>query len=301
MQAYVNAATDSLSKQLDLLPQPTATETMLFGYSDLHCNQAMTTLFERLVAVTDPAVVLSSGDDTVHGTAAERGCISREIGIAGGRPLLVSPGNHDSEVTAQQMRAAGMTVLDGRPVRVPEAGITVLGDTDPEHNIPFSVDRTMTRPETETEFGERMVQVAKSSPVDVIIVHQPTAASPIIGTPDPPARLVLWGHMHAQSGPMVIKHGDGTWTVGMQQGTAGGVKQPTITSFSTPFSLPLVRADGYFYFRDNATALITAVQPVHFDTDGTVEIADRIPTGRISELPPETLGRLDGSTPTPGQ
>ena len=105
--------------------------------------------------------------------------------------------------------------------------------------------------------------------------------------------------MHAQAGPYVVKHTDGSWTVGMQQGTAGGVKQPTITSFSTPFSPPLVRADCYFYFRDNATGLITSIQPVHFNTDATVEISDRIETGRISEIPRETLDRLTGSTPSP--
>jgi len=299
VQAYVDSATLSLSRQLALLPAPTASETMLFGYSDLHCNQAMTSLLERLVAVSNPTVVLSSGDDTVHGTAAERGCITREIGIAGGRPLLVSPGNHDSLVTAQQMSAAGMVVMNGKPVRVPEAGISVLGDTDPEHNIPFSVDRTQVRPETEQQFGQRMVDVATASPVDVIMVHQPAASAPIMSTPDPPARLVLWGHMHAQAGPYVVKHDDGTWTVGMQQGTAGGVKQPTITSFSTPFSPPLVRADCYFYFRDNATGLITSIQPVHFNTDGTVTISERMTTGRISDLPRDTLERLRGATPTP--
>ncbi len=299
VQAYVDNATLSLSKQIDRMPAPTASETMLFGYSDLHCNEAMTTLLGRLVAVSNPAVVLSAGDDTVQGTAAERGCITREIAIAGGRPLLVSPGNHDSVVTAQQMSAAGMVVMNGKPVQVAEAGISVLGDSDPEHNIPFSADRTQVRPETEQQLGERMIQVATPSPVDVIMVHQPDASAPIMAAANPPARLVLWGHLHTQAGPYVVAHDDGTWTVGMQQGTAGGVKDPTTTSFSTPFSPPLVRADCYFFFRDNATGLITSIQPVHFTTQGTVTIDPRTETGRISEVPRETLDRLRGSTPTP--
>ena len=94
--------------------------------------------------------------------------------------------------------------------------------------------------------------------------------------PDPPARLVLWGHFHSESGPTVVRHADGSWTVGMQQGTAGGVRQPTFTSFSTPFSPPLISADVYFYFRDTATGLITGVQPVHFRPDASVVIDDRI-------------------------
>lgn len=297
VEAYVRNATLNLSGQLDRLPQVRPGETLVFGYSDLHCNQAMTRLLTGLVAVTNPAVVLSAGDDTVHGTAAERGCIRREAEIAGGRPLLVAAGNHDSPVTEQQMQAAGMVVLDGRTVPVDAAGLTVLGDDDPEHNIPFSVERTLKRPESQEQLGLRMLEVARAAPVDVLVLHQPSAAYPMIDIPDPPARLVIWGHMHAQGGPLVLPHADGSWTVGMQQGTAGGVKQPTIASFSTPFSPPLVRADVYFYFRDDATGLITAVQPVHFNPDATVEISPREPTGRLADLPERTGERLRGETP----
>jgi hypothetical protein len=85
----------------------------------------------------------------------------------------------------------------------------------------------------------------------------------------------------------------------MQEGTAGGVRQPTFSSFSTPFSPPLISADVYFYFRDNATGLITAVQPVHFRPDGKVVIEDRIPTGDLSRLPAETRGKLGAASATP--
>jgi hypothetical protein len=96
-----------------------------------------------------------------------------------------------------------------------------------------------------------------------------------------------------------MMHDDGSWTVGMQQGTAGGVREPTFTSFSTPFSPPLISADVYFYFRDNATGLITAVQPVHFRPDAKVVIENRIATGDLGKLPPETRMRLDEAAPTP--
>ncbi|HEX8488908.1 MAG TPA: hypothetical protein VF642_10225, partial [Propionibacteriaceae bacterium] len=120
-----------------------------------------------------------------------------------------------------------------------------------------------------------------------------------MNTPDPPARLVAWGHFHDEEGPTVVTHGDGSWTVGMQQGTAGGVRQPTITSFSTPFSPPLVSADTYFYFRDDTTGLITGVQPVHFLPDASVVIDLRIDTGDLSTLPVETREKLAGSASTP--
>jgi predicted phosphodiesterase len=295
---YVDSAAGSLSTQLDDLPTPSSDETMILGFSDLHCNQAMTELITRLVRATEPSVILSSGDDTVNGTAAERGCIRREAAISDGVPFLMAPGNHDSDVTETQMRSAGLTVLDGQVVKA--AGLSVLGDDDPEHNIPFSVERVKDRPENEEQMAQRLVNIAHDKHTDVLMVHQPVAARVIMNTPNPPAALVLWGHYHAESGPRVIMHEDGSWTVGMQEGTAGGVREPTFTSFSTPFSPPLISADVYFYFRDNATGLITAVQPVHFRPDAKVVIEDRIATGDLSRLPPETRTKLDGSSSTPG-
>jgi hypothetical protein len=85
----------------------------------------------------------------------------------------------------------------------------------------------------------------------------------------------------------------------MQEGTAGGVRQPTITSFSTPFSTPLISADVYFYYRDDATGLITGVQPVHFLPDADVVIEPRTATGDLDLLPAETRARLGGASPTP--
>jgi predicted phosphodiesterase len=297
VQNYLDSAAGSLSTQLDDLPKPGADETMILGFSDLHCNQAMTELLGRLAHATQPSIVLSSGDDTVNGTAAERGCIRREAAIPDGVPFLVATGNHDSEVTEAQMRSVGMTVLDGQVV---EAGqLSVLGDDDPEHNIPFSVDRVKERPESEEELGQRLVDVARDERTDVMLVHQPAAARVIMNTPNPPAPLVLWGHYHAQSGPTVIMHDDGSWTVGMQQGTAGGVREPIFSSFSTPFSPPLISADVYFYFRDNATGLITGVQPVHFRPDAKVVISNRIATGDLAELPADTRLRLSGASPAP--
>jgi hypothetical protein len=301
LNTYVNTANAALLKQYTKIPAPRNDETMFLGLSDLHCNQGMTRLISNLVRLTRPAAVFSSGDDTVNGTAAERGCISHEAAIPDGAPLLVATGNHDSNVTETQMKAAGMIVLDGAVVTVPKipGDVQVLGDDDPEHNIPFSVQRTLDRPESEQQLGERLVGVALSKRTDVILVHQPLAADVIMRATDPPVRLVLWGHMHAQAGPFVVTHADGSWTVGMQEGTAGGVRQPTFTSFSTPFSPPLVSADVYFYFRDNATGLVTAVQPVHFLPNAHVVIEPRVVTGRISDLPLQTRVKLGAASATP--
>jgi hypothetical protein len=181
---------------------------------------------------------------------------------------------------------------------IESAGLDILGDDDPERQVPFSIQRVKDRPETEEQLGQRMVDTARGKSVDAILVHQPAASVVVMTAPEPPARLVLWGHFHSQQGPTVVPHEDGSWTVGMQQGTAGGVRQPTITSFSTPFSPPLISADTYFYFRDDATGLITGVQPVHFLPNATVVIDERIVTGDPDLLPPETRERLTGGVET---
>lgn len=297
VQAFTDETVGSLSSQLDRLPRPRPRESMLLGFSDLHCNQAMTDLIGRLARVTAPRIVLDSGDDTVNGTAVEKPCIRREAAIYPAVPFVASSGNHDSNITEAQMRADGMVDLNGSIVTA--AGLRVLGDDDPEHNIPFSQDRDLDRPETEAQLATRLMGVAGSKPVDVLLVHQPAASVVVMTAPNPPARLVAWGHFHSQAGPTVVMHTDGSWTVGMQEGTAGGVKQPTLTSFSTPFSPPLINADIYFYYRDDATGLITGVQPVHVTPDAKVVIDERIPTGDLAALPAETRLRLSGSSESP--
>lgn len=298
MDNYVDRTTANLIKETDRLPKPQPGEQLLFGISDLHCNLAMIRFWHQLVTMTEPDIVFSSGDDTMNGTATEQACVTDERGIAQDHPFVDIGGNHDSAITERQMKAAGATVLNGKVTEV--NGVRFLGDDDPEYNPPFSTTRVQERAETEQQLGRRMVNEATGRDVDVIMVHQPTAALPIVRTPDPPAKLITWGHMHVQSGPDVIMHKDGSWTVVIQMGTAGGVAAPTITSFSTPFSPPRKSADGYFFYRDVATGLITGVQPVHCLPDGSVIIDDRIPTGDLADLPPQTRNRLGGDvSPTP--
>lgn len=298
MDAYIEHATDEVIEQQLSLLEPGVDETLMLGISDLHCNLAMTEIIRRVAAIKEPSMIISSGDDTVNGTAAERGCITREAAIAEGIgvPFPVSTGNHDSDVTESQMKRAGMTVLDGKIVDV--NGVKVLGDDDPELNVPFSVQRTQQRPETEEQLGERLAKTAEDQDVDVLLVHQPAASVVIADRPNPPAKLILWGHFHSQSGPNVIPHDDGSWTVALQAGTAGGVKEPTITSFSTPFSAPRTSADIYLFARHIPTGLITAVQPIHFLPNGDVVIDEPIKTGDINTLPEETREKL-GDTQQP--
>lgn len=290
---YVDQVTGQLHKHQNQIAEPKANEQRLFGFTDLHCNRPMTKIWARLVAVTKPKVGFSTGDDTDNGTAVEQSCITREAAMVGDRPFLDAPGNHDSNTTTvDQLTAAGATVLDGHVAKVD--GIRFLGDADPEHNPPFSIDRIHERSETEAQMGDRMVHAASGRHVDIMMLHQPRATAPIVHRTNPPARLVAWGHLHEEDGPNVIYHSDGSWTVAMQMGTAGGKANPTITAISTPFSTPRKSADTYLYFRDQPTGLITGIQPIHALPDGTLHIDKRINTGNLAALPNKTRHRLSG-------
>ena len=309
VDTYVSTATADLDAQKNRWPAPRIGESMLFGFSDLHCSQAMTRVYTTLVHSTRPALIFSSGDDTINGSAVERSCITREVAMSHDVPVTTtgaaapavrtvpfvdSTGNHDSDVTNAQLARAGAVVLDGKVVEA--GGLSFLGDDDPELQIPFSINRTQQRPETESQLGERMLAVARTRPadqrVDVLSVHQPRAAAPIVAADDPPVNLLTWGHMHTEISPQVKWHADGSWTVALQMGTAGGIAQQTLTALSTPISPPRIRADCYFFFRDDATGLITGVQPMRFATDGSVTIEDRIHTGDLAALSPLTRARL---------
>ena len=260
---------------------------MLLGFSDLHCNQAMTELITRLAQATRPR--WCSARATTPSTARRwRSVASAARPDRGGAqvPLVVASGNHDSDVTETQQRAEGMVVLDGSTVDA--AGLRVLGDDDPEHNVPFSQDRTLDRPETEDAAGAPDA-AARPRPAPSTSSWSTSRRRRwcLMSATDPGARLYL-GALPRRVRPHVVTHGDGSWTVGMQQGTAGGVRQPTITSFSTPFSPPLKSADVYFYFRDDATGLITGVQAVHFTPEATSSSTRARRRGTSTRLPEET-------------
>ena len=77
----------------------------------------------------------------------------------------------------------------------------MLGDDDPEHNVPFSVERTKDRPESEEEHGGTAGR-GRRQQAKRCAARSPTRRRRVImDTPNLPVRLVLWGHYHAESGP----------------------------------------------------------------------------------------------------
>ena len=147
--------------------------------------------------------------------------------------------------------------------------------------------------------AQRLVDVARGRQTDVIMVHQPAPRRGGDGDPELAARLVLWGHFHAEVGPTVVTHDDGSWTVGMQQGTAGGVRQPTLHLVQYAV---LAAAD-----QRRRLLLLPRLsdRPDHRRAAGALPArghgGDRGPDRhrRPEPLPVQTRIKLGGGTPTP--
>jgi hypothetical protein len=173
-------------------------------FSDLHCNTGMAQVVAAAARATGSELVLDGGDTTMDGTSVERYCIDQ---IAAALPddatWVTAPGNHDTKTTAEQERAAGAVVLDGKVERV--AGLRILGDADPTHTE-LAVGTSLVGEESLTDVGERLARTAcEDGPVDLLLVHQPLMTEAPLDSGCVPAAVV--GHMHSRINPKVVRQG----------------------------------------------------------------------------------------------
>lgn len=304
-RGYRDAAIAGLSEQADAMTGPREGETAVLMQSDMHCNTTMiriqTEVADRLGSRFGdgvPALMAVTGDLTTNGTAAEGGCLVDEARILGRRPVAAVTGNHESELSAEQMSAAGMQVLTGSTERV--GGVQVLGDGDPSRSELFG-DTRLRGDESEAGLGERLYERARDDNPQLVLVHEAYAAEAFIGTTgmtdfldargsttepsddgvrDLPASAVFYGHWHRSIEPRVVWNDDGTWTLVMELDTSGGaIDTPTIGHFSTPWSQPQQEASFPVVFLDQDSGLVTGYQPYRFDTDGTATVLPRVDVG----------------------
>jgi hypothetical protein len=325
-ERYRATAVDGLEAQQVLMSPPREGETAILMQSDMHCN---TTMIRVQRAVVDllreqhgedvPALMAVAGDLTTNGTAAEGPCIRSERDIMGDGPVVAVTGNHESDVSDQQMADAGITVLDGATEEV--AGVRVLGDGDPSRSELFGATR-LRGDETQADVGARLRAVAADADPedrpDLVLVHEAYAAEAFLGvddvndlispddgsgagvprpTPEPlaggadgiddvPASAVFYGHWHRSVQPRTIWNSDGTWTLLMELDTSGGaIDTPTINNFSTPWSKPQQSASFPVVFLDEETRLVTGYQVYRFATDGTAVVEPRVEVGAPATLP----------------
>ncbi|XUL89693.1 metallophosphoesterase family protein [Streptomyces galilaeus] len=173
--------------------QPDPTTIRVLHVSDIHLNPASWKIIASLVEQYKVNVIVDTGDTMDHGTAAENGFLDPIADL--GAPYVWVRGNHDSLVTQRYLRRMkNVHVLDeGRAETV--AGVRFAGIGDPQ----FTPDRSVAPGGNAAEelAGDQLAsslrdQRAAGTPVDIAMVHEPSAARYTDGE----VPLVLAGHLH---------------------------------------------------------------------------------------------------------
>jgi predicted phosphodiesterase len=310
---YRAAGLRSLRRQGGAMEGPREDERAVLMQSDMHCNTTMITVQHTQYGDEVLSLMAITGDLTTNGTAAEGRCIEDEAAIAAGAPVAAVSGNHESSTSIAQMKAADMTVLEGRTADV--GGVSVLGASDPERSELFGGTH-LRGTDTEGDVGARLRRTAEKDRPDLLLVHEAYAAQTVIGVDDMtdflgergdptapydddvddlPAGAVLYGHWHRSIAPRVVWNSDGTWTLVMELDTSGGaIDTPTIGHFSTPWSRPQQEASFPVLFLDRTSGLVTGYQLYRFAVDGRVTVEPRVDVG----VPPTPDPRVRLVAPT---
>jgi hypothetical protein len=292
----------------------------------MHSNADMIKVYRQLVAEVNDSygegtlqVALFDGDQA-YGGAADKSAVDNMAKIAARSYAVV--GNHDSHLTIQQMRDAGMTVLSGPAVDIGN-GLSAVGVIDPNLTkqgalfVADNVQRPGTGDMTEKEAGEILKQRVDSSDPTIAMAHEPEALEPLLqipdmtkdgmtnwfagdqrladpdagdhpddGVPDLEASAVAYGHWHREFHYRVVGNSDGTWSVVMELGTAGGVSPvQSLSHFSTPQTIPGKRASAAIMVVNNDSGLVTAVQELSTDRDGDFQAGETHHIGSFDGQP----------------
>ncbi len=188
--------------------------TTLLHISDIHDNPLGFDLTARLVKQFDVDAVVDTGDVTTNGTPLEAAQLNRigQLKV----PYVFIRGNHDSSSTQAAVAAQkNAVVLDDRVATV--AGLTFAGIGDPRFT-PVEGPAAPDRPEATASDAQLAATIRSydaahpADPVEVGLVHDPTAAAPLGGT----VPLILAGHLHKRE----VRELGGTKV--LVEGTTGG-------------------------------------------------------------------------------
>ena len=173
--------------------------------TDLHCNLDMIALAGRLDALSGARLHLDDGDLTMTGSSPEQVCVDALTdAIPSGVERVATIGNHDSETTANQLRARGWTVTDGTVQSA--AGLRILGDVDADRSPAGGTYQRGS--ENSAQIGARLARTSckAGADVDVVLIHQPYTFGPLVSEGCAP--LLLAGHLHQEKGMSVTQGGN---------------------------------------------------------------------------------------------
>ncbi len=290
---FITSVNAQLEVNRALMQQKEENERVVLAYSDLHCSLSQTEVLKAIATIYQPDVTINGGDSTTNGRRIEEQCIEEAAEISD--VSAVVRGNHDSDTTEDQERAAGMTVLDGDTVEIGE--FTVLGDGDPERTPAFgsgAQTRYSESGETEEELGQRLGEQAQKDLPTIVVVHQPGAVDGFLSDPANVAAtdLIINGHTHHLEKPEAYWSSDGTYTTIQQLGTAGGIGQQRFDSLSTPLTTPTVDATIVAYRYDTDLEQISFSQTITVTPEGGVTVSAWEPIVSPEEMLLQQTDRL---------
>jgi hypothetical protein len=314
-RSYENAADESLREELPLHAsglEPREGEKIVIAEADPQGSEVGTRVRTKLYPLLMEqlgeesfAMRTIAGDISSNGTVAERGYVATESKASSEIPTVAVKGDHDTDITVDQMKDNGVIVPDFEVTEI--ADLLVVAANDPAFKTLFGGQVINESGITEAELGEMLREQTEDEhdgDARIVLLHQPRSASAYLGIrsitelprrdgpqttpyddgiPDAPPGTINIGHYHDVEGPWVIWNTDGdevTWTVVSQLGTSGGVLEtPTFNRFSTPFSPPLKTVSIQLQYVNPETGLQTGYASIDIDTDGTATITDRIDVG----------------------
>ena len=207
----------------------------LLHVSDLHLSTSAYPVIASVVKQFDIDLVVDTGDVADHGSSVEDGYVNAIAGLA--VPYVYVRGNHDSVGTEAAVRRQPNAVVldDGLPVQV--AGLTIMGQADPR----FTPDKQTRDDDAPRDLllavGRHLRDVVQTQHVepDVVAVHDPLAAGPLLGQ----VPLVLAGHLHRRD----VSVQDGTRL--MVEGSTGGAGLRALEGETpTPVELTVLYLNG---------------------------------------------------------
>ncbi|HET7385328.1 MAG TPA: hypothetical protein VFJ19_01540 [Nocardioidaceae bacterium] len=325
------------------VPGPDESACLLL--SDMHANADMIKVYrhfvDRLNQTYGPDTLKVSfldGDQT-YGSAAAKSAVVAMSKITGEQYAVV--GNHDSDITIAQMKRAGIHVLNGPAVRTSN-GLTAVGVTDPRLTkqgalfVADNVHRPGDEHKTEAAAGRTLRAEVHRSDATLALAHEAYAFGPILdlpditadamtqwfragstspggdagdtpddGVPDLEASAMAYGHWHRRFMYRVASNDDGTWSVVMELGTAGGADSVlSLSHFSTPQTIPGKTASAAMMIVNDTSGLVTSVQAISTDRSGALHVHQAHDIGSPDGLPypvePSPAGEA-GPSATPGQ
>ena len=194
--------------------------------TDLHCNLDMIALAGRLDALSGAQLHLDDGDLTMTGSSPEQVCVDALTdAIPSGVARVATIGNHDSEATANQLRARGWTVTNGTVQSA--AGLRILGDVDADRSPAGGTYQRGS--ENSAQIGARLARTSckAGADVDVVLIHQPYTFGPLVSEGCAP--LLLAGHLHQEKGMSVSRGGNTTVTQLISGAGKGGTSIGPVT------------------------------------------------------------------------